>query len=216
MASDPVILRNVEIMAQARRSLEGKWLFAASSFAVYLVVEIALSFVPLTLLASLGVTLFLAGPFEFGMVSLALALVGQGEARFALVFDGFDGLRRLGTACLAYLLTATLISIGFVFLLVPGVMAMVSYSMVFFVLAEHPESGPLEAMARSRALVEGHRWQILGFYLRFLGLYLLLGSLTLGLAFIWLIPYQMVSLAELYRELQRTEFDPGVSAVNGA
>jgi uncharacterized membrane protein len=87
-------------------------------------------------------------------------------------------------------------------LIVPGVVAMLSYSMTFWILADDPDAGPLEALSRSKALMRGHRWQFFRLYWRFFG-WFVLSLLTLGIGLFWLLPYVMMSSAEFYRQLRQ-------------
>jgi hypothetical protein len=76
-------------------------------------------------------------------------------------------------------LYAIAIMIGFVLLVVPGVILIVMWAVV--VPACLVEGlGPIESMSRSSALTKGHRWQIFGIMI-LLGILSWIGSFILGL-----------------------------------
>ena len=119
----------------------------------------------------------------------------------ARIFEGFDGASRFAVALGAYVIVLIFVLFWSLLLIVPGIIAALSYSMTFWLLAEERDLGPMRALSRSRVLMYGHRWQLFKLYLRFIGWYLLC-ILTLGIGFFWVFAYQTVSVAEFYKQLQ--------------
>jgi len=83
---------------------------------------------------------------------------------------------------------------------IPGIIAGYSYAMTDFILAEHPELSPGEALARSKSLMEGHRWELFCLEFSFICWSILCG-LTMGLGNFVLEPYRKTAIAAFYRDL---------------
>ena len=192
---------NDEITKAARTSLAGQWGWAALGAFIYQTITVGISFLPVEVWLSSLLGLLVTGPMLLGFSTFVLALQGPGEASLGRLFDGFDGFGRLGTSIGGYFLMTLFILLWMLLLIVPGFVAIFSYSMTFWILADDPDAGPLEALSRSKAMMHGHRWQLFRLYCRFLG-WVLLGLLTLGIGWLWVLPYLQMSFAEFYRQLK--------------
>ena len=84
---------------------------------------------------------------------------------------------------------------------IPGIIKALSYSMSMYILAENPEIGALEAIDRSKKMMDGHKMELFVLYLSFIGWYLL-GAITFGIAFIWIIPYISATMANFYNSIK--------------
>ena len=58
-----------------------------------------------------------------------------------------------------------------------------------------------EALRTSKAMMDGYKWKLLRLQLRF-ACFALLCLLTLGIGFLWLIPYSYVTLAKFYDDIR--------------
>ncbi len=83
---------------------------------------------------------------------------------------------------------------------IPGIIKTLSYSQSMYILAENPEMGALEAISRSKEMMKGHKWELFVLNLSFFG-WGLLGVLTLGIAFIWIVPYMNATLANFHNSI---------------
>ena len=72
--------------------------------------------------------------------------------------------------------------------------------MTGYILAEHPELTASEAIAQSKAMMEGNRWRLFCLQFSFIG-WMILSSLTFGLGNLALRPYQEAAYAAFYREV---------------
>ena len=61
--------------------------------------------------------------------------------------------------------------------------------------------GPVESIKKSWEMMKGYKWNYFVFILSFLG-WILLTPFTLGLLFIWLIPYMTVAEIIYYERLK--------------
>jgi uncharacterized membrane protein len=76
--------------------------------------------------------------------------------------------------------------------------------MVFYILADNPTLGAVEVLDRSKAMMDGHKAKLFRLYLRFF-LLSLLCLLTLGIGYLWLIPYIHVTMAGFYEDIRPQE-----------
>ncbi|MBD5545084.1 MAG: DUF975 family protein [Lachnospiraceae bacterium] len=75
-----------------------------------------------------------------------------------------------------------------------------TYSQVFYLMLDFPEESARELLAHSAKIMKGNRLRL--FYLRvsFLGLFLL-GSMSLSIGFLWIMPYMNMTLAGFYENV---------------
>ena len=137
--------------------------------------------------------------------------VGVGYAKFNLdlvdfyppsVGTLFSRFRQIGTAVCANLLAGLHVMLFMLLLIVPGIIVAFNYAMVNYVLADNPRLDAREALAESKRIMKGHRFKFFCLNLSFLG-WSFLSVLTLGVGFIWLVPYVEASHAAFYREINR-------------
>ncbi len=187
---------NADLMQHARSALKGNWGIADGALLIH--------FASLKVLGSIdhvGGLFFIAveGPFRVGLALIFLRIVRGGEAPgINLLFKGFQ---QVVTAICAYLLKFLFISLWSLLLIVPGILAAFSYTMTYYVIADHPGIGPLEAIARSKAMMYGRRLKLMDLYCRFLG-WFLLALLTCGIGFIFLIPYFRAAHGAFYEDIR--------------
>ena len=148
----------------------------------------------------------------FGLASFLLGGVLQlGYARFLLrqhdgkptefndLFSQFD---RFGTGFAQHFLRSLYTLLWSLLLIVPGIIAALSYAMTPFILEEHPELTANEAIRRSKELMRGHKTDLFILELTFIG-WSLLCILTLNLGHIALNPYKNAAYAVFYREITK-------------
>ena len=88
-------------------------------------------------------------------------------------------------------------------LVVPGVIKSYEYRLVEYVMAENPGMAAMEAIARSKALMQGNKWNAFVLDLSFLG-WNILNACTFGILGIFYVqPYQMLTNAALYEKLKQ-------------
>lgn len=148
----------------------------------------------------------------FGLASFLLGGVLQlGYARFLLrqhdgnptefndLFSQFD---RFGTGFAQHFLRSLYTLLWSLLLIIPGIIAALSYAMTPFILEEHPELTANEAIRRSKELMRGHKTDLFILELTFIG-WSLLCILTLNLGHIALNPYKNAAYAVFYREITK-------------
>jgi uncharacterized membrane protein len=115
-----------------------------------------------------------------------------------MIFEGFND---FGRSFVAVLLTSIYILLWTLLLIIPGIIAGLSYSMVYFILAENPTISPMDAIRQSKEMMYGHKTEMFMLSLSFIG-WCLLGVLSLGIGFLWIGSYMQTSMAIFYQELK--------------
>lgn len=186
---------NKVLMTQARESLSGKWGLTMGTYVVFTLVSIGIAQIPI-----LGqiINILITGPIAIGFAIFALALSRKQEAKFSQVIDGFQ---KFGTGVCTYLLQLIFVFLWMLLLIIPGIIAQLSYAMTYYIIAEDDKIGPLDAITKSKQMMNGNKWKLFCLQFRFLG-WTLLCVLTFGIGFLWLIPYMMISFAQFYDDLK--------------
>ncbi len=187
---------NSQLMSDARDSLNGKWPLAIGTFLILLLITMGTSLIPY---AGQIISLLISGPLAVGGAFFALNIVRDQQAETDDLFFSFNN--NLGNSILAYLLVFVFVFIGFILLIIPGIIVGLALSQTWFILADNPSMDSYSAVIKSKDMMNGFKWQYfkIGLRLFVLGLLCLL---TLGIGFLWLIPYQYVVYAKFYEEVK--------------
>ena len=94
-----------------------------------------------------------------------------------------------------------LVGLGFVLLIVPGVILALMYAMAPLIVIDS-DLGPIDALKKSREMMMGYKWNYFVFLLSFLG-WIILTPFTLFLLLIWLVPYMTVAEILYYEKLKK-------------
>jgi len=194
---------NSELMKNAERSLSGKWGLAVGTFFIYLLITTALQMAAEEYAFVSIITLIISGPLGLGVAIFSLNLSRDNSPSTDNLFDGF---KNFGNAIGAYLLMLLFVFLWTLLLIIPGIIAALSYAMTFFIIADDPDIKPMEALDESKRMMDGHKEKLFFMYLRFFG-WSLLCILTLGIGFLWFIPYMHVSLAKFYDDLKKDQYN---------
>lgn len=92
---------------------------------------------------------------------------------------------------------------------IPGIVKSISYSMSWYILAENKGKPALECIRESKEMTNGHKWELFVLSLSFIG-WALLGALTLGIAYIWIVPYMQATFTNAYKLLKGENAEPPV------
>ena len=99
----------------------------------------------------------------------------------------------------AHILTLIAIAIGFVLLIVPGIILSLGLAFVPYLVVERG-LGPIESMKESWRITKGHKWQLALLFLALLGINLL-GVLALVVGIFVAVPVTIIAFAHAYRTL---------------
>ena len=145
-----------------------------------------------------SIALFIQGPISIGLATYSLAIANQKDYSYNQIFTGF---KYFFKALFLFLLFNISFLIGFIFLIIPGIIIALMFSQIFYIMADDPETGVIDAFKKSASLMKNKKLQLFGLGMRYFGLFIL-GVFTLGIWWLWLIPQAYVSFAIFYKELQ--------------
>jgi uncharacterized membrane protein len=179
---------NSSISKEVLERLSGKWSLTIITHLVFFLVT----------MVSAPVSILVAGPLAVGLARFNLSLMRGEEAKTEQIFEGF---RNFGNAFGVYILYMIIVCVGMIFFIVPGIIAALALSQVFFIMADNPENGILDTLRQSRDIMDGHKMQLLFLCIKFM-LLSILCIFTLGIGYIWLIPYFEANLAAFHDALE--------------
>lgn len=151
-----------------------------------------------TLLSIYALVCFIiGGTVQLGYAKFNLALIDHKDAQVSDLFSQFD---RFGSGFLLNLLMFVFVLLWTLLLIIPGIIAAFSYSMAPYILYENPGMRPYDALRASKELMKGNKWRLFCLQFSFLG-WSLLCTLTLGIGYLWLRPYEEAASASFYRQI---------------
>ncbi|MBQ9357142.1 MAG: DUF975 family protein [Prevotella sp.] len=192
---------------RALKSLEGKWVEGIITTLFYLLIAgcvgsiISLPFgndAKALGMGTQGIWALLCLPLGWGFAVYFLNLIRNQDISYGRLFDGY---RDFGRIFLAGLLVGLCEAIGFLLLIVPGVIASLMFSQTCFIMKDDPQVSATDAMKRSMEMMDGHKWELFKIGFSFLG-WIILAVLTCGFGFLFLYPYMYTTLAHYYEDLK--------------
>ena len=147
-------------------------------------------------------SILLAGPLQLGLCIYFLKIYNGSNPSF---FDLFEGFKPLLNVLLAFIIINALTLIGLFFLLVPGIIISLGFSMTYYIIAEHPEMQFNEALECSWKMMDGHKTELFSLHLRFIPWYLL-GLLFFVIGIFLVIPWHNLSIASYYQAIKTEEY----------
>ena len=146
-----------------------------------------------TSLLSLVVTGFLG----FGIVEYFLNISRGKEVNWK---DIFNRKNMFVEFIILSLIAGLIICIGSILLIIPGIIAALALSMIYYIKLDNPDMSYTDCLKKSNELMKGHKWEYFVLNLSFIG-WALLVPLTLGLLSFWLAPYMAVTECNFYNKL---------------
>ena len=211
---------NKELMAEARRVLSGNWGMAVLGYVLYFVLMMSFSMFILTstiFVSAIGASsgtdtssaanamqfisqlaeMLISGAFMVGLCSFYLVIAQEGETRLEALFTGF---RRFWKSFGAYFFYTLFIVLWTFLFIIPGIIAIFRYAMVFFIVADDEDCGALEAIRRSKEMMVGNKWKYFCLHWRFFWWGLLCAIFPIGM--LWLFPYMQTAFAKFYEDVK--------------
>lgn len=134
-------------------------------------------------------------------ISLLRVYLNLAKGKVPEVKDTFAGFDDFWTGFKTSFLVGLFTFLWSLLLYVPGIIKAISYSQAMLIVAENPKISAREAINRSKEMMEGHKMDYFVLSLSFIG-WILLGCITLGIAFIWVTPYMQATLINFYNDLK--------------
>ncbi|HBE76906.1 MAG TPA: hypothetical protein DDW65_03875 [Firmicutes bacterium] len=197
--------KNFELRAIAREKLKGKWLYAVLVCFIATIISGLLCWIPFI---GFIYTLIISGPIALGLATFFLNLRRDQNPLIENLFDGF---KSFSPALILQLWITLFTFLWTLLLVIPGIIATLRYSLSFYILRDHPELKPKEALERSKQIMKGRKGKLFLLGLSFIG-WGLLAVLTLSIGFLWLVPYINASLAGFYEDVKDAPLASGTSA----
>lgn len=191
---------------RALANLDKAWAPAAIATFIFYVVTFAISYgiefgigSEYTLLGTL-ITI----PLSYGILVLFLDFARGEKIENSKLFDGYtNGFQRIFTTGLLQFIYSVL---WYLLLIIPGIIKSYSYSMTYYILKDNPELKNNAAIEKSMQMMDGHKMDLFLLHLSFIG-WAILCLLTMGIGFIFLIPYMYTAQAHFYEDLKQQSID---------
>lgn len=193
-----------DLTKQARLSLKNNWIKAIIPSVVLMVLTGGTAYVN-----NIGglITFIITGPLLLGYTKLILNLSRGNEAEVTEIFDGFNDFTR---GLFTFAIISFFTTLWTMLFIIPGIIKGISYSQAFFILQDKPNIQPMQAIELSMKMMDGYKMDYFKLNLWFM----LLGIIciaTLGIGFIFLVPYMYVSYAKFYDKVKDDKFNPTIN-----
>lgn len=193
-----------ELKVKAKQQLKGNWWTAIGVILIIAVISGCLSFLGTRFNEGVWmptliwvVTFLITAPLGLGQSIFFLNLAKNRKGQCSDVFLGYKNfLKVIGVS----ILSEVIICIGFIVLIIPGIILSIMYSQVYYILAENPDIDILECLKKSRIMMRGQKWNYFVLMLSFI-LWGILTSITLGIAGLYVMPYYEATFTNFYLDI---------------
>jgi hypothetical protein len=138
-----------------------------------------------------------------GLIRCALAVVQGRTPEVNMLFET-EG---LGSYIVASIIAGLIIFVGLILCIIPGIIAGIILMFYGFAIVDHPETGPTQALSRSRELTQGRLGELFLFGLALLGINLV-GALLCFVGLLFTYGITAVAVAYAYRSLSNQSIAP--------
>jgi len=203
-------MTRAQLKALAKAQMEGN---IGMMFVIYLVGGL-ITAAPAVLGGILGIIpgLSIIGSIVAGICAFLAAVVVQ-LSIYRIYLNITNGIRpkvedfkfgfgNMKSGAILYLLTELYVFLWMLLFIIPGIIKAISYSMAPYILAEHPDMRPSDAIKESKIITQGRKWDIVVLSLSFFG-WILLSYVTCGLMLIYVMPYAQTTFANYYNSIKR-------------
>lgn len=144
------------------------------------------------------VVMIVSAPLSAGLIRFFIKIVRGEDANTK---DMFWALPYTFKAFALSFTSGLLIFLWTLLLIIPGIIAAYNYLLIFYIFSDKPELTAMETITLSKKMMYGHRLQFVWLSLIFFGVFLLC-VLTIGIGFIWAIPWSYISMANFYESVR--------------
>lgn len=202
------MMSRVEIKNWAKEHVSGKrwaiWKAVLLCFIISWITTFILGFISgftnneiISMLVSI-LSMFITMPLSFGVCKFLKNFVVNDTT------DTYD-VTSLYKDTVKIVILSILISIitmlGFVCLIIPGIILVFSFAIVPYIYENNRDLGYIEILKLSYNMMKGHKLDLLVLELSFIG-WMILSSFTLGILYIWLLPYYQTAITKFYVEVE--------------
>ena len=214
-------MNRVELKAKAKEMIRGNKWFLWKPMVIFAVISCIITAIAFaidgktTVDEVTGLTQMSGGAI-FSLITSLVGIAGSifsvGYAMYALSFvrgnkleisDILDFCKKHWlVALLTSLLTGLIVLAGMIILVVPGIIASIGLMFYQEVCADNPEMRARDIVKKSWNMTIGHKGELFVLALSFIG-WGILACLTLGILYIWLYPYMLITMILAYEELKK-------------
>lgn len=206
------MINRIEIKKEAKEIISNKLgeaikillLLFLISFLAGFVISFGMEIFEIDSDSNLGTTIksvleiILNGLFSFGMLSFFLKLSRGEDVTYKELFSKTNMFFKF---IITSLLMGLIIAGGCLLFIIPGIILAIALSLTMYVLLDNPNMSSIDAIKRSYDMMKGYKMEFFMLQLSFLG-WLILGIFTLGILYLWLIPYMSVAQANFYNKIK--------------
>lgn len=142
--------------------------------------------------------IFVAAPMNISMCMIYINLAKGQKPTVANTFDGFDV---FGKSLWLSIITSFFMFLWSLLFIIPGIVKSFSYAMAPYILAENHNMTAREALSESKRIMDGHKGELFVSHLSFIP-WLMLGSITGGIAMIYVTPYMNMTITNFYNNIK--------------
>ena len=145
------------------------------------------------------------------VVAIISAMLSAGYIKYLLTFvrkGKFDSNEIINTIkerwlhiLIAVVLVYVIVFACTLLFIIPGIIMGLAYTFVIYLVIDTDVAGN-DALKESREMMKGYKWDYFVFELSFIG-WIILGIFTLGILYIWLVPYMNVASVLYYEKLKK-------------
>lgn len=212
------IAPNSELRRAARQQLKGNWGGPILVFFLYTAIITAVSIIPI---AGVIALILCTGAFTLGINIYFLKFVRAQQPKIEDMFLGFKLFgKSLGLVLLMSLIVTLWLLLGiipgmlvminvnevigavlYILLSIPAIVVSFGYSQYIYILADNPDMKVTDILRTSKVMMNGYKMKYFLLGLSFIG-WALLGILTFGIGYLWLMPYIHTSLTNFYEDVK--------------
>lgn len=144
--------------------------------------------------------LIISGPLQYGTCYVFLKLARTGTPiDISDIFEGFQS--DFSGNFLIGLMTGIFTFLWSLLFIIPGIIKAYSYSMAYYVKADHPDYDWNACIKESMRITNGHKWDLFVLDLSFIG-WTLVGMCLCGIGILWVEPYVQTTRANFYETIR--------------
>lgn len=194
------------LKSNAKNQLRGKWGLAIAAYLISAVIcgilygiGVLAESEEIMIIGGI-VAIIIAGPIYYGISAFILNIVRGKDAAVSDIFVGFTG-KIIIKSIVLMILNSIVISIGYIIFVIPGIILSIMLSQCFFILVDNNDLSAIDCMKLSCEMMKGNKMYLFVLFLSFLG-WFILGEITCGIGYLWIIPYYSITLGNFYEELK--------------
>ena len=197
-----------ELKAMAKESLQGKYGDAIVITVLLFIISALIGAATAAFTTNMSeenaeiiesiVELILSGLFTFGYLNFFLKISRNEDVEINELWSKTSMFMTFIAAAILISLFTTLWTL---LLIIPGIIAAYSYQMTLYILLDNPNMNVMDAIKESKRMMKGHKMDYFILQLSFIG-WIILGIFTLGILYLWLVPYMNVTMCNFYNNLK--------------